>query len=245
MLGTKQSNPLPLKPGPLCAPGRADPSPVWESSCQTLLENPGGRWLRRLYLESTRALVAAVEAKDACTEKHSVIVSEYCERLGVRLGMSREEIVTLKTAAILHDIGKIGIPDSILLKPGPLTASEFSVVRRHPERALQILGHASFLKGELPLILHHHERYDGSGYPGGLIGDAIPLGARVLAVADATEAMLSLRGYKPSYDVERVQRELALGAGVQFDPDVASVAIDWLDACPDDVIVRRALGGPR
>jgi len=196
------------------------------------------RELRRVYLESIRALVAAVEAKDPYTEKHSVVVSYYCEVLAQRLRLSSELVETLKTAAILHDIGKIGIPDAILKKPAPLTQSEFHAVRLHPQHAVQIIEHASFLSAELPLVLHHHERYDGWGYPSGLAGEQIPLGARVLAVADSIDTMLSPRSYKPSYDIEHVRRELAAGAGRQFDPHVAAVAGEWLSESPGDIVIH-------
>jgi HD-GYP domain-containing protein (c-di-GMP phosphodiesterase class II) len=196
------------------------------------------RELRRIYIESIRALVAAVEAKDPYTEKHSVVVSYYCEVLAHRLRLSPQLVETLQTAAILHDIGKIGIPDAILKKPAPLTRGEFDTVRMHPQRAVQIIEHASFLSAELPLVLHHHERYDGWGYPRGLAGEAIPLGARVLAVADSIDTMLSPRSYKPSYDIEHVRRELTGGAGRQFDPDVAAVADEWLRDSPGDIVIH-------
>lgn len=188
--------------------------------------------LRQTYLESTRALVAAVEAKDPYTERHSLAVSHYCEVIATLLGLPPEQIETLKTAAILHDIGKIGVPDVILQKPGPLTPQEFAVVKKHPRLAAQILGHASFLAVEVRLILHHHERYDGTGYPDGLRGDQIPYGARILATADALETMYSPRSYKPGYDIDRIRAELIARAGTQFDPQMARVVVDWLDRSP-------------
>ncbi len=130
---------------------------------------------------------------------------------------------------MLHDIGKIGVPDAILTKPGRLTDEEFDVIRKHPETALDILGHVSFLTDERPLILHHHEHYDGNGYPHGLGGDRIPIGARVLALADAIDAMFSSRSYKPAYDTARVRSELQHCAGRHFDPDVAEVALGCID----------------
>ncbi len=196
------------------------------------------RQLKRLYIESVRALVAAVEAKDPYTEKHSVVVSYYCKQLARRLGMSREQVDTVQTAAILHDIGKIGVPDAILQKPGPLTPAEFAIVRTHPERAEPILGHASFLSNELPIILHHHERYDGQGYPHGLRGTEIPVLARVLSIADAIDTILSARAYKPPCDLSHVKRELLRGAGSQFDPAFAAAAVAWLTECPGDIVVQ-------
>jgi putative nucleotidyltransferase with HDIG domain len=190
------------------------------------------RRLRQTYLESTRALVAAVEAKDPYTERHSLAVSHYSEVIATQLGLPSDQIETLKTAAILHDIGKIGVPDAILQKPGPLTPEEFAIVKKHPQLAAQILGHASFLAVEVRLILHHHERYDGTGYPDGLVGDQIPYGARILATADALETMFSPRSYKPGYDIDRVRAELTNRAGTQFDPQIARVVVDWLGRSP-------------
>ncbi|MHC4064854.1 MAG: HD domain-containing phosphohydrolase [Planctomycetota bacterium] len=191
--------------------------------------------LKRTYVESTRALVGAVEAKDPFTRRHSMRVSDYAETLGTRLRLPAPQIEALKVAAILHDVGKIGIPDAVLQKPGPLTEEEYDVVKQHPQTALQILGQASFLSAELPLILHHHEHYDGRGYPAGLAGDEIPFGARILAVADALDAMFSRRSYKDSFTAGRVCQELNECSGRQWDPVVVDAALDWLDSNPDGV----------
>ena len=188
--------------------------------------------LRQTYLETTRALVATVEARDPFTQRHSRTVSLYCEVIASRLGLSASRIDSLRTAALLHDIGKIGIPDVILQKPGPLTEEEFEIVKRHPGIAIEILGHASFLSAELPIILHHHESYDGSGYPYGLAALEIPFESRILAVADAVDTMLSPRSYKRPYTRTHVQAELTTAAGSQFDPEVAQVAHEWLASMP-------------
>lgn len=185
--------------------------------------------LRRSYLESTRALVAAVEAKDAFTERHSSRVARYSRLIAARLGLSRSHIESIATSAMLHDIGKIGVPDAILNKPGPLREAEFDIVRRHPNIAIEILGHTTFLNEELPYILHHHERYDGTGYPAGLAGEQIPLGARVLAVADSLDAMLSTRSYKPPLTLRRAKMELVRCKGQQFDPKVIDATLAWLE----------------
>ena len=194
------------------------------------------RWMERVReqlrctcVESMRALVAAVEAKDPCTRAHSLTVAAYAETIGKRMKLAPPLLRNIHRAALLHDVGKIGVPDAILTKPGRLTPREFDVVRRHPETALDIVGHASFLADERPLILHHHERYDGEGYPAGLAGDRIPLGARVLAMADALDAMFSPRSYKPAYDLDRVRPELVAGAGRQFDPSITAITLKWLD----------------
>ncbi len=183
-------------------------------------------------LESTRAMVAAVDARDPYTRAHSVSVAAYAVAIGRRMGMSTAAVDSLRKAALLHDVGKIGIPDAILTKPGPLTDDEFNTVKRHPEIAIEILGHLSVLADQLPLILHHHEHYDGRGYPAGLVGEGIPLGARILAVADALDTMLSQRTYKPAYNVDQVRGELIACSGRQFDPAVVQAALALLDEPP-------------
>ena len=118
----------------------------------------------------------------------------------------------------------------MLTKAGPLDDEEIALVQRHPRTALDILGHVSFLGNELPIILHHHERFDGSGYPDGLAGEQIPIGARVLAMADAMDAMFSGRCYQPAYDRQRVREELRAGAGTQFDPELVATTEAWFDS---------------
>lgn len=189
--------------------------------------------LRNAYLESTKALVAAVEARDPCTQEHSHTVSAYAEAIGRRLHLEESMLDTLRAASLLHDVGKIGVPDAILTKPGPLTEDEFKTIQRHPVTALEILSSISFLSDERPIILHHHERYDGKGYPNGLSGENIPLGARILAVADALDTMLSPRTYKEPYPVDRVRTELAEQAGKQFDPNIVEETLALIDEQPD------------
>ena len=198
--------------------------------------------LRSTYVESTRALVAAVEAKDPYTRAHSLTVAAYAEEIGKRMRLPARLIETLGAAAMLHDVGKIGVPDAILTKPGPLSDSEFNIIRRHPETALEILGHVSFLTDERPLILHHHERYDGKGYPAGLAGDRIPIGARILAIADALDTMFSPRTYKKPYPIDQVCEELATGTGRQFDPTVSDLTLRWLQEAPNDFPLVTAAG---
>jgi putative nucleotidyltransferase with HDIG domain len=188
--------------------------------------------------ESTRAMVAAIDARDPYTRVHSVSVAAYAEAIGRRMGLSAPLLASLRKAALLHDIGKIGVPDAILTKPGPLTADEYHTVKRHPEIAVEILGHLSFLEEQLPLILHHHERYDGRGYPSGLVGERIPIGARILAVADALDTMFSARSYKPAYKIDQVRAELIAGSGRQFDPAVIQATLALLDEQPSLVPLR-------
>ena len=183
-------------------------------------------------VESTRAMVAAVDARDPYTRVHSVSVAAYAVAIGRRMGLSAAAVESLRKAALLHDVGKIGVPDAILTKPGPLTADEFNTVKRHPEIAIEILGHLSVLADQLPSILHHHERYDGRGYPAGLRGEGIPIGARILAVADALDTMFSQRTYKAAYNVDQVRAELIAGSGRQFDPAVIQATLALLDEQP-------------
>lgn len=197
----------------------------------TVLLEEVQRLRRRLIqsqIETTMSLVAAVEAKDAHTESHSLQVSRFAEALALELHFSRRETEVLKNAAILHDIGKIGVPDAILSKPGPLTEAEFERIRQHPRIGAGIVRSATCLRRELPLILHHHEWYDGSGYPDRLRGSQIPFSARVLQVADSIDAMLYPRPYKEAYAVCRVIDELERGRGRQFDPTVVDSAVSWL-----------------
>jgi putative nucleotidyltransferase with HDIG domain len=185
--------------------------------------------VRNLHLESTRALVAAVEARDPYTRAHSTTVARYAVCLGRRLGLPPAQLAVIRLAGLLHDVGKIGVPDAILTKPGPLTPQEFEIVKCHPQTAVDILSPVSVMTEERRIILHHHERFDGTGYPDGLCGEHIPVGARILAVADALDTMLSPRTYKQPYDVARVREELIRGAGRQFDPCVVDAALDWLN----------------
>lgn len=201
--------------------------------------------LRSTYVESTQALVAAVEAKDPYTRTHSQTVATYAEAIAGRMGFPPRMIETLRAAALLHDVGKIGVPDAILTKPGPLTDKEFNIIKRHPETALEILSPVSFLSDERPLILHHHERYDGRGYPSGLGGHDIPIGARILAVADALDTMFSARTYKQAYAINRVQAELRGGADRQFDPAVVDVMLDWLSKTPNEFPLGSAKQNPQ
>jgi len=197
-------------------------------------------WMQRLrqhlrctYLESIQALVAAMEARDPYTRAHSLTVASYAEAVGRRIGIRGPMLEALHSAGLLHDVGKLAVPEAVLTKPGPLTPEEFNVVKRHPTTAMEILRQVSFLGAEKPMILHHHERFDGTGYPAGLAGDHIPIGARVLAFADALDTMLSRRTYKPAYDLARVRNELAVGSGRQFDPVVVDAATRWIDDVPE------------
>lgn len=168
-----------------------------------------------------RALTAAIDAKDHYTAAHSQNVSYYALELARGVGLSSDMAEIVKEAGLLHDIGKIGIPEAILMKPDKLTAEEFTIMKSHVEQAAAILHHLPGIEYILPAVLGHHERYDGTGYPSGIVGENIPLLARILCVADSFDAMISRRPYKQQYPLEYAINQLIEGAGTQFDPDLA------------------------
>ncbi len=194
--------------------------------------------LEKLYLNyraTLRALAAALEARDVETKGHSERVVAYCLLLGKQIGLVNRELITLEHGALLHDIGKIGVPDAILLKRGSLTEDEWSYMRRHVEYGAQILRGIDFLEGATQIVAQHHERFDGSGYPSRLEGDLICLGARIFAVADAVDAITSDRPYRASRPFEAAAEELLNCSGKHFDPEIVkaftSVPIDtWREA---------------
>lgn len=173
--------------------------------------------LKAAYEGTVRSLVAAIEAKDAYTRGHSERVAGYAEMIARELRMSDEQIDKLRIAALLHDLGKLGIQRRILSKTGRLTEDEFSLMQEHPELATAILRDVTFLEDIIPAIYHHHEHYDGSGYARNLKGEQIPLTARILAVADAYDAMISARPYRDALTPEMAATELVSCSGSQFD----------------------------
>ena len=185
--------------------------------------------LEQAYMESIETLRFTVEAKDTYTRGHSDRVSEYSVLIGKKLGLSDEDINTLKIGGLFHDIGKIGVPDSILLKNSKLTDDEYSEIKNHPSIGAHILSNATIFKDALPIVKHHHERYDGNGYPGKLKGENIPLFARIAAVADSFDAMTSRRTYRNSMDLDFVKSEFEKCKGTQFDPVCADAFLDILN----------------
>jgi len=179
--------------------------------------------LEKLYMNyraTLHALAAALEARDVETKGHSERVVAYCLRLGKEIGLTDRQLITLEHGALLHDIGKIGVPDGILLKRGALTEDEWAHMRRHVEYGAQILRGIDFLEGATQIVSQHHERYDGSGYPHRMEGDQICLGARIFAVADAVDAMTSDRPYRAGRSFDDAADELIRCSGAHFDPTV-------------------------
>ncbi len=192
--------------------------------------------LKDLNREIMRSLAKAVEAKDYYTKGHSDNVAFYAVRLGRHLNLSKEELDNLYWAGILHDVGKIGIPDNILNKPDKLTKEEFDVMKRHPVIGLEILSQVTTMKDILPLIYYHHERIDGTGYPEGIGGDQIPRLTKILSIVDAFEAMTSDRAYRKAMSWDKVRDILLEGAGNMWDPDLVNI---WIKEVEEGDILKR------
>jgi diguanylate cyclase (GGDEF)-like protein len=176
--------------------------------------------LKQSYISAVSSLLSAVKIRDGYTLKHSYDVTYYALAIASEMRLDEAEISIINNAANLHDLGKIGIDERILLKPGVLTSRETEAVKEHPSMAADILRPLTFLAKEVALIIHHHERYDGTGYPHGLKGETIPLGSRIIAVADAFSAMTTERPYRRAMSPEAAIEELKKNAGGQFDPTV-------------------------
>ncbi|MEK6545206.1 MAG: HD domain-containing phosphohydrolase [Nitrospinota bacterium] len=180
------------------------------------------------YMEIIATLANAIEVRDKYTAGHSIRMAEYCRSIAIKLGTPPNEVENIYTAALLHDIGKIGIPDSILLKIGPLSIDEYKTIKTHPDIGVKIICNLPDVEGICNIIRHHHERFDGYGYPDSLKGEEIPLGSRILFVADTFEAMTNLRPYREALSVTKAIEELKNCAGTQFDPKVVGTFIDIL-----------------
>jgi HD-GYP domain-containing protein (c-di-GMP phosphodiesterase class II) len=180
------------------------------------------------YDDTLEALSGALDLRDNETEGHARRVTRFSVRIAEHLGLRGGELVDIERGALLHDIGKIGVPDAILLKPTKLTDEEWEVMKRHPVLGHSMIRNIRFLAGGAPVVLHHHERYDGKGYPAGLQKTDIPLGARVFAVADTFDAMTSDRPYRKALDYDTARSEIERCLGSQFDPSVvAAFAEVW------------------
>ena len=179
-------------------------------------------------LEALRAVISTLEEKDSYTHGHSIRVAEYSVLIAEQLGLSATEIREVEISAIFHDVGKIGIPDAVLLKPGRLSRAEFEIMKSHPIRSTKILEKITALKNLIPGIKHHHERYDGLGYPDGLKEEEIPLFGRIILIADTFDAMTSTRPYRLALETKTAVEELRKYSGSQFDPKLVELFIQGL-----------------
>ncbi len=182
--------------------------------------------MRLIYMETIQALSKTIEAKDKYTRGHSNRVKEYAVKLAKAMNLGDKEVENIETAALLHDIGKIGIDDNILKKPDKLSKEEYDMIKQHPVIGANILQGVDFLKGIVNIVKYHHERYDGKGYPDGLSGDDIPLEAAILSVADSFDAMTSDRPYRQALPIEKAIDEIKNSEGKQFDPKLAKVFVE-------------------
>ena len=184
------------------------------------------------------ALARAVEARDRHTIHHAERVGRYAQAIGAALGLDTEDTSMLYEGGVLHDLGKIAIPDAILIKPGPLTENEFAAMRQHSVEGERICLSLRSLAHYLPIIRHHHERIDGEGYPDHLAGNDIPAGARIVSIADAWDAMVSDRPYRAGLDPEEAVRRLRASAGKQWDAEMVQIFLALLD----DGVAQRVTG---
>lgn len=185
--------------------------------------------VEKAYLETIQMLRYTVEAKDSYTRGHSDRVSAYSVLIGEELELYDKDLRVLKIGGLFHDIGKIGISDSILLKPGKLTDEEYNELKRHPAIGKQIVSNSTIFRDLIPIIYSHHERYDGTGYPQKLKGEDISFLARIVSVADAFDAMTSKRSYRDKLELDYVKDQIRQGIGTQFDPEIANVFLNILE----------------
>jgi len=190
--------------------------------------------LKDLIFNIIKSLISAIDAKDHYTRGHSERVTDLSVAIGRAMGLEDEIIETLQMAGLLHDIGKIGVPEAVLLKEGKLTIEEWAFIKAHPDYGVRIIEHIKQMEEIIPLVRHHHERFDGRGYPEGRKGSEIPLGARIINVADAYDAMTSNRPYRKKLSEDVARDELKNNAGSQFDREVVNVFLD--------ISARRILG---
>ena len=191
--------------------------------------------LEHAYLESIQTLRYTIEAKDIYTRGHSDRVAAYSVLIGKKVGLSEQDLKTLQIGGLFHDIGKIGVPDSIIQKEGRLDDNEYSQIKQHPNIGVHILSNASIFKDILPIVEHHHEKYDGTGYPSRLAGEDIPYLARITTIADSFDAMASKRAYRDSLPLEKIISEFMRCRGTQFDPKLDDIFIDILENHFDEI----------
>ena len=189
--------------------------------------------INSMYVRSIDAMIKALEAKDFYTRGHSQRVTLYSMAIAEELGMKGQELEDLYRASVLHDLGKIGVREAILNKPGKLSEEEFVEIVRHPETAVRILEPIPFFRPLLPAILHHHERFDGKGYPSHLAGASIPLASRIMTIADTFDAMTSTRAYRKALPIADAIAEIRRCSGTQFDPDIVPAFL----ACQSKIVI--------
>jgi putative nucleotidyltransferase with HDIG domain len=192
------------------------------------LERARTRELEQAYVDAVSVLASAVEARDPYTGGHAARAAAYAVALARVLGWSETQVEDARLGGLLHDLGKLAVDDAILRKPGHLEEVEWEQMRRHPEVGAAILNRAPFLVRAAVYAHRHHERWDGTGYPDRLAGDSIPVGGRLMSIADAFDAMTSARPYRAAMDPEQAAKEVARGAGSQFDPELAHAFLQGL-----------------
>jgi putative two-component system response regulator len=181
------------------------------------------RTLKKAHLDSVKVLAEAIDAKDPYTRGHSDRVRRMSLGIAQQMGFTEDRLEILEYGSLLHDIGKIGIKDEVLQKPGPLSSEEYRYIQEHPLIGVKIVEGIDFFKDKIPMIRHHHEHFDGTGYPDGLVGETIPLEARIITVPDAFDAMTSMRPHRRAMPLQDVLMELETGRGKQFDPKILEI----------------------
>ena len=197
--------------------------------------------LKKAYLDTIEVLRTTIEIKDIYTVGHSERVSKYSVLIGTEMGLSEEELRMLEVGGLFHDIGKIGIPDGILTKAAKLSEEEYSEIKNHPTIGAHILSGAEVFKEIVPIVLYHHEKWDGTGYPKKIKGETIPKSARIAAVADAFDAMTSSRAYRAALDPEVAIGEIEKNLGTQFDPEAGNAMIKLWKNNKNEVLKIHAI----
>lgn len=197
--------------------------------------------IKQDHLELISALSNALDSRDSYTSGHSKNVSIYATNIAVKMKLSNDLIEAIRIGGLLHDIGKIGIPESILLKPGELSDDEFKIIKNHPIIGYEMIKHVKDFrdKGILDIVMYHHERYDGKGYPNGLKGEKIPFAARIMAVADSFDAMTSKRVYSQKMSIKDALIEIKKNKGTQFDPEIAEVFLSLFETNELDLNIKE------